>query len=71
MYSLRDKQGILRLKLDHKMAKKTMIEAEGHFREYQTKDKPKKVVFEFDEDQCFTIAGITLYYWQGEVLIPD
>jgi len=71
MYALRDKQGILRLKLDHKMAKKTMIEALGHFRDYRSVSGAKKVVFEFDEDQCFEIAGITLYYWKGEVLIPS
>jgi len=71
MYTLRDKQGIMRLKLDHKMAKKTMIEAEGHFRNYRSEHGPSKVVFEFDEDQCFQIAGITLYYWKKEVLIPD
>ncbi len=72
-YILRDVNGIMRAKLDNRLALEVIDNSKGFFREAKYKDRSKPVnVFEFKED--FVVGSNTpmrVYFWRGDKLVPE
>lgn len=73
-YILRDVNGVARAKFDAERAKFIMDGADGHFRSWTAangKTVGKTVTaFEMDDDGKYSIGGVEVFLWKGEVLIP-
>jgi hypothetical protein len=70
-YYHRDENGILKSKLENKGAQKVIDECHGHFRIYQIDGDPEKLAFEFDTASKFCFSGITVFFWEGDILVPE
>lgn len=74
-YYLRDKHGVMRLKMDEDMAKIMMKSDNGFFRQghFETSSGRRfsAEVFEFDVDSVYQLAYVKIYIWEGDILIPE
>jgi hypothetical protein len=70
-YLIRDKNGILLLKIDDLAANQIIVDCAGHFRSWKTENREVSNVFEISEASCLTLLGIKIFLWEGTLLIPD
>ena len=72
-YLLRDKNGILRAKLDNRLALEVINNSKGFFKEvkYNGRSGPVRV-FELEEDFKVGVnMPMEVFFWKGERLIPS
>lgn len=69
-YILRDANGLARAKFDAERANSIMDEAEGFFRKWTSTHGRTATAFQFSDDGKYSIHGVDIYVWKGELLIP-
>lgn len=71
MYVLRDEDGNMKALLPDSVVQRLAEEERGFWREYKIPENAPVQAFEIKTDTTYRRAGITLYLWAGDKLIPD
>lgn len=80
MYSVRDKDGILKAYLTDDLAKNAIASSEGHtkMKKYKTSTPgvyEHKLAFTFSTDQTLSFgrgaSGLKLFFWSGDQIIKE
>jgi hypothetical protein len=67
---LRDPNGVMKAKLDNRLAQKVLAGSSGKWRPRRGKDGVDQV-FEFTKDQVCGFESITVYLWAGDILCNE
>lgn len=71
-YTLRDKNGIMRMKMPNRVANILINDVTGSFRSYRsTTMKNPVTAFEIAEGSKFLLGGLDIFLWEGDLLIPE
>ena len=74
-YTVRDKDGVMIMKLIGSPAENIFKNIDGEWRTYQIKDDKRTVCYEIKRDsvweQTFSSGAFSLFLWKGTILIKD
>lgn len=74
-YILRDEHGVMKSKVSASLANRIMNETQGEFRSYKYKkndDTMTLTAFVFKDHFSLSISrDLTMYFWQGDKLVPE
>jgi hypothetical protein len=72
-YIVRDKDGVMKAKLDNRVALEVINTFKGYFRDAKFKGnkKPKKIFVLEGDFVLGSNTPVRLYFWAGDKLIPE